>query len=95
MAGLWFWLTKTGPTEPSGIRTNGFGPEKKGTAGSAGWSFGTVWLTSAAFSGGAATGSGFPAGISACTTRNPIRRLGEFATHDPRLADRRKRIIDE
>ena len=40
-------------------------------------------------------GRGSPGGISACTTRKPIRRLGEFAIHEPRFADRRNRTSDE
>ena len=48
-----------------------------------------------ALSGGAATGNGFPWGKSLWTTRKPIRSLGEFCTHEPRFAERRKRIIEE
>ena len=56
---------------------------------------GTAWLTCCAFNGGEAKGSDFPFGSSPCTTRKPMRGLAEFVTHEPRFAERRKRIIDE
>ena len=66
-----------------------------GASAGCGVMLGKVWLTFCAFIGGAANGRSFPFGSSPCTMRKPMRSLAEFGTHEPRFAERRKRIIEE